>query len=42
MQHSGVYVPAFILPIPLMAATESKACEELSQRIHDRLTRGGP
>jgi len=42
MQHSGVYVPAFILPIPLMAATESKACEELSQRIHERLTRGVP
>jgi len=39
-QRSGAYMPAFILPIPLMAPTESKACEELSQRIHDRLTQG--
>jgi len=41
-RHSGVYLPAFILPIPLMAGTESKACEELSLRIHDQLMRSGP
>ena len=42
MRHSGVYMPAFVLPIPLMAGTESKACEELSQRIHERLMQVGP
>jgi hypothetical protein len=41
-RRGGVYMPAFVLPIPLMAQTESTACEELSQRIHDRLMRGGP
>jgi hypothetical protein len=41
-QRGGVYVPAFILPIPIMASTETAACEELSRRIHDRLMRNGP
>ena len=41
-QRGGVYVPAFILPIPIMASTETMACEELSRRIHDRLMRSGP
>ena len=41
-QRSGVYVPAFILPIPIMASTETTACKELSRRIHDRLMRNGP
>lgn len=41
-QRSGVSVPAFILPIPIMASTETMACEELSRRIHDRLMRSGP
>ena len=41
-QRSGGYVPAFILPIPIMASTETTACEGLSRRIHDRLMRNGP
>ena len=41
-QHSGVYVPAFGLPIPLMAATETAACEDLARRIHDLLMQQGP
>jgi len=35
-------MPAFLLPIPIMAQTETKACEELAQQIHALLTRNGP
>lgn len=35
---SGVYVPAFGLPVPLMAPTESIACEELANRIHELIS----
>jgi len=41
-QHSGVYVPAFGLPVPIMAATETAACEDLTRRIHDLLIQYGP
>jgi len=38
--HSGgVYIPALILPIPIIAATEDKACEELSRKIHAIITK---
>lgn len=33
-QKGGVYVPAFIFPIPIMAATESKACQDMTSQIH--------
>ena len=41
-QRGGVYVPAFLLPIPIMAQTETKACDELAQRIHAMFTRNDP
>jgi hypothetical protein len=33
-QQSGVYIPAFFLPVPILAPTEAKACEELTRIIH--------
>jgi hypothetical protein len=33
-QHTGVYVPAFGVPIPIFAPTEAMACDELARRIH--------
>jgi len=41
-QRSGVYVPALGLPIPLMAATGTKACKEFAGRIHTMLTQAKP
>jgi hypothetical protein len=37
-ERGSVHIPAFILPIPLIAQTESKACDELASRIHEMLT----
>lgn len=37
-QKGGVYVPAFIFPMPIMAATESKACQDLTSQIHTLIT----
>ncbi len=34
-QKGGIYVPAFIFPMPIMAATESKACQNLTSQIRD-------
>lgn len=36
-ERGGVYIPAFILPIPFIAATETKACDDLASRIHEML-----
>jgi hypothetical protein len=33
-ESSGVYVPAFGIPIPLLAPTEASACEHLAKDIH--------
>lgn len=33
-QKGVVYVPAFVIPMPIMAATESKACQDLASQIH--------
>jgi len=33
-ETSGVYVPAFMLPIPFLAPTEAAACERLAKDIH--------
>ncbi|NJD24711.1 MAG: hypothetical protein FIB06_04840 [Betaproteobacteria bacterium] len=39
LKSSGVYVPAFVLPIPLLAPTESAACESLARDVYDALNR---
>lgn len=36
-QRGKVYVPAFGLPVPLMAATETAACDELARQIRAML-----
>ena len=41
-QRSGVHGPELGLPIPLMAATGTKACEERAGRIHAMLTPAKP
>lgn len=38
-ETSGVYIPAFILPIPLMAPTEAAACEKLARDLHEVISR---
>lgn len=38
-ESSGVYVPAFILPIPLLAPTESVACERLAHDLHETIVK---
>jgi hypothetical protein len=37
-ERGGVYVPALILPIPLIAATETAACDALAVRVHGLVT----
>jgi hypothetical protein len=37
-REAGVYAPAVVLPIPIIGATESAACQELAEHIHDILT----
>ncbi len=36
-ERGSVHIPAFILPVPFIAATEKKACDELAGRIHEML-----
>jgi hypothetical protein len=36
------FIPAFILPIPIIASTEQGACEELSQKIHHLIVNERP
>ena len=38
-QTSSVYIPAFVLPIPLMAPTEAAACEKLARDLHEVISR---
>jgi hypothetical protein len=38
-QSSDVYVPAFLLPIPLIAPTEAAACERLARDIHTAIAK---
>lgn len=40
-QRGDVFVPALILPIPIIAPTEGKACDELAAKIHGILTQRG-
>ncbi len=40
-QRAGVYIPALILPIPIIAPTEEKACDELASKIHGIITQKG-
>ena len=40
-EDGGVYVAAFGLPIPILAATESAACETLAARVHAVITGAG-
>jgi hypothetical protein len=37
-ESSGVYIPAFILPIPFLAPTESVACDRLARDIYQALS----
>lgn len=37
-----VFVPAFLLPVPLIAATKTSACQELAEKIHAAIVRGTP
>lgn len=37
-----IYVPAFILPIPIPVFTETRACTEIAQRLAQFLGSGGP
>lgn len=37
-REAGVYVPAVVLPVPIIGATESAACQELAEHIHGILT----
>lgn len=41
-KHGKAYMPAFGLPIPLLAATEAAACEELAQHVQAMLRPGAP
>jgi hypothetical protein len=41
-KRGGIYIPAFILPLPLLAPTRSGACQELAERLHERLTGAAP
>ncbi|HPO19255.1 MAG TPA: hypothetical protein PLO07_08690 [Rubrivivax sp.] len=34
-RQAGVFMPAFILPVPIIGATKSAACEELARRVRD-------
>jgi hypothetical protein len=38
-ETSGVYVPAFVLPIPFLAPTEAAACERLAKDVHDVISK---
>ena len=38
-ETSGVYVPAFVLPIPFLAPTEAVACERLAKDIHSVISK---
>ena len=43
VRRGRVFVPAFLLPVPLIAATKSAACQELAERIHAAVMRApGP
>lgn len=33
-RHSDVVVPAFFIPVPILAPTEMAACQEMAERIH--------
>jgi hypothetical protein len=33
-KQGDVYLPAFILPVPIIASTETEACQRLAERIH--------
>ena len=39
-RRSGVYVPAFFLPLPILAQTQASACEEMAGRLHAILANG--
>lgn len=39
-RQAGVYMPAFLVPVPIIGATKSAACEELAQRVRDIVTGG--
>lgn len=36
-RRGGAYMPAFILPVPIMAATQRHACEDLRRRLRELL-----
>jgi hypothetical protein len=39
---AGVYMPAFVIPIPLIAATEGEACDELAKQVRSLVLRPAP
>lgn len=39
VRRGRVIVPAFLLPVPLIAATKTAACEELAGKIHAAVAR---
>jgi hypothetical protein len=39
---ANVYMPAFVIPIPLIAATEGEACDELAAQVRSLVLRPGP
>ena len=39
---ANVYMPAFVLPIPLIGATEGEACEELAKQVRGLVLRAAP
>jgi len=41
-RHSGAYMPAFVIPVPIIGPTKADACREIARRIHDRLTKLAP
>jgi hypothetical protein len=41
-RRSGVYIPAFVFPVPLLAPTQASACEEMAGRLHEIFAKGAP
>lgn len=41
-RQAGTYMPAFMIPVPIIGATKFAACEELAQRVRDIVTGSVP
>lgn len=37
-RRSGAFVPALLIPVPILGPTKADACRDIARRIHDRIT----